>query len=45
MKYGAEIIKQVFLFGNGFKYMMVFDNNPINGADNLANALNNLKQL
>jgi type III restriction enzyme len=31
--------------GAEFKYMMVFDNNPINGAERLADALNKLGQL
>jgi type III restriction enzyme len=29
----------------GFKYMMVFDNNPIEGAERLADALRKLKQM
>lgn len=31
--------------GTEFKYMMVFDNNPINGAERLADALKKLGQL
>lgn len=31
--------------GGAFRYMMVFDNNTIEGAETLANALNKLKQL
>lgn len=31
--------------GGAFKYMMVFDSNPMDGADSLANALNKIKQM
>jgi len=31
--------------GSEFKYMMVFDNNPVEGAKRLADALEQLKQL
>ena len=31
--------------GARFKYMMVFDNNPIDGAERLADAINKLRQM
>jgi type III restriction enzyme len=31
--------------GGAFRYMMVFENNPVDGAETLAGALNKLKQL
>lgn len=31
--------------GAGFRYMMLFDNNPVNGAERLSDALRKLAQL
>lgn len=31
--------------GGNYRYMMVFENNPLDGAETLANALNKLKQM
>ena len=31
--------------GGAIKYMMVFDGNPMAGADSLANALNKIRQM
>ena len=33
------------LAGTGYRYMMVFDNNPIDGAERLADALAKIRQL